>query len=400
MHAMSAAPIVALIAPDEFKESLRARDAALAIARGVALGAERAGVRIECDLAPLSDGGAGFVETLVAARGGETLRDRVVGPLGQHVEALWGLLPPGEGERAGTAVVELSAAAGMTLVPRDRRDPTRTTTFGVGELIARALDAGAGTVLLGIGNSATCDAGAGMASALGVRFLDAQGAPIAQPTGADLARIARVDLGARDARLTRARVVVACDVDNPLFGPRGAAHVFAPQKGATPAQVRALDDGLRSLAQRCAEAGVGADPDEPGSGAAGGVGFGARAFLGATSARGAVIALEALGFDRRIMRADLFITGEGRLDAQSLGGKAPVEAARRAAEVGALCVALVGATGEGWERATRARGGPFDEVVVVADPDASLAANLARGGANLEAHAARITERLVRAGRF
>ncbi|TVQ63993.1 MAG: glycerate kinase [Phycisphaerales bacterium] len=397
---MPQSPLVVLIAPDEFKESLRARDAAIAIARGVALGAERAGVRIECDLAPLSDGGAGFVDTLVAARNGETRRDRVTGPLGEPVEAQWGLLPPGEGEREATAVVELSAAAGMALVPRDRRDPTHTTTFGVGELIARSLDAGAGTVLLGIGNSATCDAGAGMAAALGVRFLDAQGAPIARPTGADLGRIARIDAGARDARLARTRVVVACDVDNPLFGPRGAAFVFAPQKGATPEQVRTLDDGLRALAQRCAEAGIDADPDEPGSGAAGGVGFGARAFLGATSARGAVIAFDALGFDRRLLRADLLITGEGRLDAQSLGGKAPFEAARRAAEAGALCVALVGATGEGWERATRARGGPFDEVVVIADPDASLAANIKRGGANLEAHAARIVERLVRAGRL
>jgi len=289
-----------LCCPDSFKESISATDAAAAMARGVrAAGAE-------ADVCPLADGGEGMVEALVAATGGAMRTSRVTGPLGEPVDAAWGLLPD------GGAVIELASAAGLAQVPVARRDPTKTTTFGVGELIRAALDAGATRIILGIGGSATTDGGTGAAQALGVRFIDAQG----MMTGGQLARVTAIDPSALDPRLRRVTITVACDVTNPLTGPNGAAAIYGPQKGATPAQVCELDDGLQHLASL-----LPVDSALPGMGAAGGFGFGAVAFLGATLRRGIELVLDAAHFDARVAMCDLVLTGEGKLDAQTMSGK-------------------------------------------------------------------------------
>jgi glycerate kinase len=240
-----------IVAPDSFKESLTALEAAAAMARGAA----SAGAVV--DLCPVADGGEGTVEALVRATDGEVVRARVTGPLGEPVDAAWGLLGDG-----ATAVVEMASAAGLPHVPPDARDPTSTTTFGVGELLRAALDSGRPRIALGLGGSATCDGGVGMAQALGVRF---DGAPT-RAAGRDLTRIRAIDTREADLRLESTEIVAACDVANPLLGTRGAAWVYARQKGATPGQVDDLERGLAHLAALLTDV----DATEPGAGAAGG----------------------------------------------------------------------------------------------------------------------------------
>lgn len=312
-----------LCCPDSFKESISAADAAAAMARGVRAAGGQA------DLCPLADGGEGTVDALLTATGGTPRTTHVTGPLGDPVEAQWGVLGDGT-----TAAIEMAAAAGLALVPKDRRDPTRTTTFGVGELIRAALDAGMPRIILGVGGSATCDGGCGAAQALGARFAGVD-APV---TGGTLQKITAFDLSGLDPRLRDVELIVAADVTNPLFGPDGAAHVYAPQKGATPTQVRQLDAGLRHLASLFNQ------PQLPGAGAgaAGGLGFGAGMMLGATIRPGADIVLDAVGFDQRVAACDLVLTGEGRLDRQTISGKTIAAVLRRAA--GVPVVALVGAS--------------------------------------------------------
>ena len=315
-----------VIAPDSFKGSLSAVEVAEALARGV----RRAWPAAQVELLPVADGGEGWVETLVRATGGRLVTRQVTGPLGEPVEAQYGLFQQ-DGEEV--AVIEMAAASGLTLVPPDRRDPRVTTTRGTGELIRDALDQGARRLLVGIGGSATNDGGAGMAQALGVRFLDEAGAEL-PPGGAALARLARVDLSGLDPRLAQTEVVVACDVDNPLTGERGAAAVYGPQKGATPEMVQELDAALAHFAD-VVEGVIGRSFRElPGAGAAGGLGFGLMAFAGARLQRGIELALETLQADRHFAWASLVITGEGRIDRQTLHGKVPFGVARRAAAFG------------------------------------------------------------------
>jgi len=322
-----------VIAPDSFKESLTAPEAAAAIAAGVRDVAPDAGV----DLCPMADGGEGTVEALVAATDGQRRTTTVTGPLGAPVEARWGVLGDGE-----TAAIEMAEAAGLHLVPRDRRDPTKTTTRGVGELIRAALDAGCRRLIIGIGGSATTDGGAGMAQALGVRFLDRAGRIIETPlSGGALDEIERIDLADRDGRLAAAEVRVACDVTNPLTGPRGAAAIYGPQKGATPEQVKQLDRNLAHLARL-----VATEADQPGAGAAGGLGFGLVAFADARLERGVELVLDAVRFDDRLADADLVLTGEGKLDGQSIEGKTCLGVAQRAAGHGVKTIALVGFAAE------------------------------------------------------
>lgn len=317
-----------VVAPDSFKESMTAAQAAAAIGRGVHAAAPGASI----DLCPVADGGEGTVEALVQATGGRFQTTRVIGPLGQPVAARWGLC----GDEH-TAVIEMAEAAGLHLVPPDQRDPTRTTTFGVGQLITAALDAGARRIILGIGGSATTDGGTGMAQALGVRF---QGG--ASPmTGGALADITAIDRSGRDPRLDGVQLVAACDVTNPLIGPRGAAAVYGPQKGATPQQVLTLDAGLAHLASLTADA----EASLPGAGAAGGLGFGLVAFCDARLARGIDLVLDAVDFDARVRDADLVITGEGRLDGQSIQGKTCLGVAQAAARHNVKTIALVGCLG-------------------------------------------------------
>jgi len=326
-----------LIAPDSFKECLSAAEVAAAMAEGVRAACPDAAV----ELCPMADGGEGTVSAMVAATGGEVRTCEVSGPLGEPVSARFGLL--GESANAGGrfAVIEMAAASGLHLVPPGRRDPMRTTTYGTGELVRAALDAGATEVLVGIGGSATVDGGTGCAQALGVRFTTAAGEPcVCGLAGGGLASIEHIDRAGRDVRLGVARVRVACDVTNPLTGADGAAAVYGPQKGATPEMVQRLERGLAHLAG-VIRRDLGVDVENlPGAGAAGGLGAGLVAFVGATLERGVEVVSEAVGLRNRLAGVDFCLTGEGRLDAQSLSGKTAVGVARLARAVGVpvLCI--------------------------------------------------------------
>jgi glycerate kinase len=373
-----------VVAPDSFKGSLSALAVAEAMERGVRSVFPDASVA----RVPIADGGEGTVEALVAATGGRLESRRVTGPLGEPVEARWGVLGDGR-----TAVVEMAAASGLTLVPRERRDPRVTTTRGTGELVRAALDAGLRRVVVGLGGSATNDGGTGLARALGIRFLDDAGRDLPEG-GAALARLARVDLAGRDARIAAAEVVVACDVDNPLTGPRGASAVYGPQKGATPAMVAELDAALERYARVAREA-TGRDvAGLPGAGAAGGLGAGLLFFTPARLRPGVEIVLETTGFDALVRGADLVLTGEGRTDFQTAMGKAPVGVAAAAKRQGVPVVCLSGGLGPGADEVL-ARG--IDALAVTVPGPMGLEEAVARARELVEAGAARAC-RLVALG--
>ena len=329
-----------VIAPDSFKESL----SAAAVAEAIAAGLREVWPQAELLCRPMADGGEGTVAALVAATGGEYRETLVRGPLGEPVAAHWGWIA-----QSRSAVIEMAAASGLHLVPAERRDALRACTYGTGELILAALEAGAERIVLGFGGSATNDAGSGMLRALGARFADAEGRPLA-PGGAALAQLAQIDLSGLDPRLARVDFEVACDVDNPLCGPRGASQVFGPQKGATPEQVRQLDAALGHFADVCAQT-LGRDGrDLPGCGAAGGIGFAARSFLAATFRPGIELVAEVSGLEQAVVGADLVITGEGRIDMQTLHGKTPMGVASIAKRHGVPVIALAGMLGEGYQQ--------------------------------------------------
>ena len=328
-----------VVAPNSFKGSLSAPEAAAAIARGV----RDVFPEAEVVEVPVADGGEGTVEALVSAHRGTYGTVHVEGPLGDPVQATYGLI-----ERGRTGVVELASASGLTLIPPERRDPRRTSTYGFGQLLQAVRQAGVMQVIAGIGGSATNDGGAGMAQALGYRLLDAAGVELPRG-GAALARLDRIDPAGFDLGWHAVKVMVACDVTNPLTGPQGASAVYGPQKGATLDAVRALDAALarfaavieRDLGKRVA--------DVPGAGAAGGTGAGLIAFLDATLTPGAVLVVDASGFDAAVQGADLVITGEGRVDAQTAYGKAPGEVAKRAQAAKIPVLLIAGSKGPGWE---------------------------------------------------
>lgn len=323
-----------LCAPDSFKESLSAHDAAIAMASGVCHARPEATV----DLCPIADGGEGTVATMQAAMNGQPRTTRVTGPLGAPVDATWCIIHD-DNDRQRTAIIEMAAAAGLHLVPPAQRDPTRTTTFGVGQLIRAAIDASCAHIIVGIGGSATCDGGIGMAQALGVRFTHSDGSISDETTtpltGASLQRLVNVDLL---DRVALPPITVACDVRNPLVGPNGAAAIFGPQKGASLNQVLYLDDGLTNLARRLPRV----DAAQRGAGAAGGLGYGLVAMADATLKPGIELILDAVGFDERVKDATLVLTGEGRLDAQSLSGKVVDGVVHAATRHGVPVVAIVG----------------------------------------------------------
>ena len=328
-----------LIAPSGFKESIGAREVADHISEGVLRAMPDAAII----KAPLVDGGEGFTEALVDATGGVMHYINVTGPVGDSVPSFFGLLG---GTRRKTAVIEMAAAAGLSLVPRDRRDPTKTTSYGVGELIRAALDHGAERILLGCGDSGINDGGAGMAQALGVKLLDA-GAREIGFGGAELKRIAAIDLSDRDPRLNDVTIDAAVNWHNILLGEYGVARVFGPQKGATPDQVEELEAALEIYAERilaCSGIDIGR---RPGSGASGGLGAGLAGLLGGTLHPRYDIVMRYLELDSLIQRADLVITAEGCLDGQTPFGKIPAEVARRAKEHGLPVVALAGTIGKG-----------------------------------------------------
>ncbi|WP_263262402.1 glycerate kinase [Pseudomonas sp. RIT-PI-S] len=329
-----------VIAPDSFKDSLSAAAAAAAIAQGLAQVWPDARL-LQC---PMADGGEGTVDAVLAACQGTVRSHRVQGPLGSSVEARWGWLA-----ESHTAIIEMAEASGLQLVAPGRRDACASSTFGTGELIRAALDAGARRIILAIGGSATNDGGAGAMQALGVRLLDAQGEPLARG-GLALADLARIDLTHMDPRLAQVRFEIAADVNNPLCGPHGASAIFGPQKGATPTQVAQLDAALGHFAEHCASVLPRDVRDEPGSGAAGGLGFAAKAFLAAQFRPGVEVVAELVGLDRAVQGADLVITGEGRFDAQTLRGKTPFGVARIAQRHQVPVVVIAGTLGEGYEQ--------------------------------------------------
>ena len=373
-----------VIAPQEFKGSLTAVQATQAIADGL----RRALPDAELVLVPMADGGPGTVEAVVTAKGGRGLKTAVRGPLGSPVEATWGII---DGD---TAVIEMAAASGLVLVPEGQRDPRVASTYGTGQIIAAALAAGCHRVIVGMGGSATNDGGAGVAQALGARLLDDAGQDL-PPGGAALARLARIDVSGLDRRLRQARLLAATDVFNPLCGPQGASAVYGPQKGATPELVRELDAALahyaaiieRDLRVRVLEV--------AGAGAAGGLGAGLVAFLGAEIVPGAKLVAEAVGLEQRMSGADLVIAGEGRLDAQTGFGKAPWEVARLAREARAPVIAIAGAVREDC--------GPelldaFDAVATILPPGVPPQEAMARAGELLDAVAEQVG-RLLALGR-
>lgn len=329
-----------IASPDSFKGTLTAVEAADAIARGISAALPEA----EIVRLPLADGGEGTVEALVSSTGGRAIDTQVHGPLGEMVDAAYGILGDGE-----TAVIEMSAAAGLTLVPAHLRNPLITTTYGVGELIHAALSQGIRRMIIGVGGSATNDGGAGALSALGARFVDSQGKEL-EPGGAALARLETIDLAKFTFPTGDVEVIVACDVQNPLIGPNGASHVYGPQKGATPEMVEILDSALLNYAKTI-KRDYGRDIAKlPGAGAAGGLAGGLMAYLNAELKPGIEIVLDAIRFDEQARGADLIITGEGRLDVQTSYGKTISGVLKRGLAAGARVIAIAGSVGPGADR--------------------------------------------------
>lgn len=332
-----------ICAPDKFKESLTAQEAADAMARGIRSVLPDATI----DICPIADGGDGTVDAMLAATHGQAMTTQVQGPRGEPVVAQWGMLGQREG-LALAAVIEMAAASGLALLKQVDRNPMLTSTWGTGQLISAALEKGARHILIGIGGSATNDGGCGALQALGAKFYDFNDTLITQPiAGGMLQDITRIDLSELHPKLADATIVVACDVSNPLTGPDGAAAIYSPQKGASTQQVTLLDEGLAHLVKLWRDQ-LSADvAKHPGSGAAGGLGGGLMAMLGATLQGGVQMVLEAVQFESRAQGSILCLTGEGRLDGQSLSGKACLGVAKAAAKVGvADTIALVGSASD------------------------------------------------------
>ncbi len=321
-----------VIAPQSFKGSLAAWEVAESIERGIRRVVPRADILV----LPMADGGEGTVDALVFSTGGRFMKCEVTGPLGDKVEANWGILGDG-----ATAVLEMAAASGLILLAPEKRNPLVTTTYGTGEMVRAVLDAGCRRIIIGIGGSATNDGGAGMAQALGAQLTDRDGRELA-PGGAALARLNHIDVSGMDSRLKECRITIASDVTNTLCGAEGASWVYGPQKGATEDMCRQLDKALENYAAVIRKD-LGIDiMDMPGAGAAGGLGAGLAVFLGAELVPGIDIVSEAVGLAEHLKGATLVFTGEGRLDSQTMFGKAVAGVTARAKEAGVPVVALTG----------------------------------------------------------
>lgn len=328
--------LILVMAPNALKGSCSATVAAAALAEG----ARRASAEAEIRQVPVADGGDGLLEIACEALGAERRLARVTGPTFAAVDAELAWLPSQR-----TAIIEMALASGLALVGPEDRDPMLTTTLGTGELVREALSLGAETLIIGLGGSATNDGGIGMASALGYRFLDRDGQAV-RPIGAELGRIARIDRSGVHPQLSAVQVQAICDVENPLTGQQGAAAVFGPQKGATPASVKMLDAGLANLAERLRED-LSCDAENArGAGAAGGLGAGLMAFCSAELRPGAELVLDLVGLDQALEGADLVLTAEGQIDAQTASGKAPAAVAARAQRCGIPCIGIAGGIGE------------------------------------------------------
>ena len=323
-----------IIAPDSFKENLTSLEVATCIEKGI----RKVLPQARCVKIPMADGGEGTVQSLVDATRGRIYKKPVTGPLGNQVAARYGML----GDRR-TAIIEAAEASGLPLVPRSKRNPLLTTTFGTGQLVIDALNRGAKTIIIGLGGSATVDGGSGLAQALGVKFLSADGKVIAQHgSGGMLEKIAKIDAKSLDPRIKKTKFIIASDVTIPLCGSKGAAAVFGPQKGATPAMVKKLDANLKHFADLIHKDLKKRVRDLPGAGAAGGLGAGLLAFTGAKMKSGIDLVINLTGLSRHIKGADLVITGEGRVDFQTAFGKTPAGVAKAAKKFGVPCIAIGG----------------------------------------------------------
>lgn len=326
-----------LLAPDSFKGSLSSKDVCSALKEGI-----KRAVNAEIIEVPIADGGEGTVESLIASTGGKITDVYVTGPLGERIKAFYGVL------NDGTAVIEMAASSGLYLIPQNKRNPLKTTTYGVGELIKSALDSGCRKFIIGIGGSATNDGGAGMAQALGAKLMDKDGKEI-EFGGGNLDKIAKIDLSEIDKRIYESEFIIASDVDNPLCGERGASYVYGPQKGATPEMVQALDNNLKHYAEVVKNA-IGKDLSEiPGAGAAGGLGFGLMAYLNAKLKPGIEIIIEVAELENKIKECDIVITGEGNTDFQTAFGKAPSGIAKLAHKYGKPVIILSGGLGRNYK---------------------------------------------------
>ena len=328
-----------VVAPDSFKGSVSALEAADAIEQGL----RRVFPDAVIDKIPMADGGEGTVQSLVDATGGHLQTQRVLAPLGNEVDAQFGILADSE-----TAVIEMASASGLTLVAPQERDPLRTTTYGTGQLIHTALEAGCRRLIIGIGGSATNDGGAGMAEALGIRLLDANGKQI--PRGGEgLGQLASIDVSGLHPAVAETETVVACDVNNPLTGPNGASHVYGPQKGATPEMIETLNAHLAHFDKVLTRTLGKSFNDIPGAGAAGGLGAGLMAFLNAELRLGVDIMVDAVNLRERVKDASIVFTGEGQLDFQTVFGKTPVGVAKVAKAHNIPVIAIAGGIAEGAE---------------------------------------------------
>lgn len=325
-----------IVAPDSFKGSLTAVEVSDAIEQGI----REIFLEAEIVKIPMADGGDGTVQCLVNATGGEILRKKVTGPLGDEVLASYGIL----GDKK-TAVIEMAEASGLTLVPENKRNPLITTTYGTGQLIKAALDQGCRKMIIGIGGSATNDGGAGMVQALGVKLLDREGKEIGFG-GGELRKIFRIDTKYLDNRLSETEVLIASDVSNPLCGPKGAARIYGPQKGATPEIIKQLDESLAHFAEVIKRDLHKDIKDIPGAGAAGGLGAGLIAFLDAELKPGIEIIIEIVKLEQAIKDADLVITGEGKIDSQTIYGKAPIGVAKIAKKYNIPVIAVAAIIGD------------------------------------------------------
>ncbi len=375
-----------VVAPDSYKGSVSALGVAQAMERGILRVFPDADVR----KIPIADGGEGTVDALITATHGTRHLLEVTGPLGQRVSAHWGVLGDGQ-----TAVIEMAAASGLPLLTPEQRNPRISTTYGTGELMRAALDAGLRKIIIGIGGSATNDGGAGMARALGARFMADDGQELPDG-GAALARLKHIDLAGLDPRLRESQITVACDVDNPLCGPRGASAVFGPQNGATPEIVAELDAALGHFASIARKATGRAAAELSGAGAAGGLGAGLMFFTPAKLKPGVEIVLDAVDFAGVVKGAAFVMTGEGRTDFQTAFGKAPVGVAKVAKQFNIPVFCLSGGLGDGADDVL-AQG--IDAVMSICDRPLTLDACMSAGSALIESASERLC-RIVKAVRL
>ena len=368
-----------LIAPDSFKDSLGALAVAQALSSGIRKVLPDALIRV----VPMADGGEGTVESIIDATGGRMMQVPVMDPLMREITSFYGI--SGDGS---TAVIEMAAASGLELLDRGERNPWVTSTFGTGQLIRHALDQGCGKILLGIGGSATNDGGMGMARALGVKFLDHSGAAVAQG-GGGLGDIRKIIMEELDPRIGEVEMMVACDVTNPLTGPNGASHIYGPQKGAGPEMVKKLDSHLSQFARLIGEQ-LGKEINQvPGAGAAGGLGAGLMAFLGARLVKGVDMVAESVQLEKAIVEADLVITGEGKMDRQTQFGKTPFGVAQLAEKHGKPVIGVAGTVEEGAEELY---GCGFRVIMPILEKPSDLAFAIANASVLLE----RTGERIAR----